>query len=153
MQKPPHLISGNVFAPSDIRNEGKCPAWEPHPAEEGEAYLNELLGELIGQPLTVHENLESLMEKHSQDKSPALESVEAPEIMTAYLDQHYRKILDEPIPALDNKTPRECSRQAAQHQILIQWLKGLENSTLAAPHMAHYDFKWMWVELGVEYTE
>jgi hypothetical protein len=33
MQKPPHLLSGNVFAPSYIRNRGECPAWEPHPAK------------------------------------------------------------------------------------------------------------------------
>ncbi len=122
-------------------------------AEEGKAYLNELLGELIGQPLTVFENLESLMEKHSQDESPGLESVEAPELVTSYLDQHYRQILDEPIPALDNKTPRECSRQSAQHQSLIQWLKGLENSTMKAPQMAHYDFRWMWEELGIDRPE
>lgn len=122
-------------------------------AEEGKAYLNELLGELVGQPLTVFENLESLMEKHSQDESPVLESVEAPELVTTYLDQHYRQILDEPIPALDNKTPRECSRQAAQHQSLIQWLKGLENSTKKAPQMAHYDFRWMWEELGIDHPE
>jgi hypothetical protein len=31
MQNPPNLLSGNVFAPSYIRNGGKCPAWEPHP--------------------------------------------------------------------------------------------------------------------------
>ena len=44
-------------------------------AEEGKVFLDDLLGELVGQPLTLHEHLESLMEKHSQDESPALEWV------------------------------------------------------------------------------
>jgi len=54
MQKPPHLLSGNVFASSYIRNGGKCPAWEPHPVwafannDLGKPLCEDCMGELCG---------------------------------------------------------------------------------------------------------
>lgn len=119
-------------------------------AEDGKVYLEALLGGLIGQPLTVHESFESLREKARSLDDSAFTPANAPELITAYLDQHYRSILDQTIPALDYQTPRECAAQGDKG-LLMQWLKGLENSTLAAPQMAHYDFRWMWEALGVEY--
>lgn len=119
-------------------------------ADDGKAYLSTLLSGLIGQPLTVHESLESLREKALALDDSAFMPVDAPELITASLDKHYRSILDQPIPALDNQTPRECAAQEDKG-LLMQWLKGLENSTLAAPQMAHYDFRWMWEVLGLEY--
>lgn len=120
-------------------------------ADDGKAYLSALLGGLIGPPLTVHESLASLREKALSRDASAFVPVETPELITAYLDQHYRSILDQPIPALDHQTPRECAA-SGDKGLLVQWLKGLENSTLAAPQMAHYDFRWMWEALGVEYS-
>lgn len=119
-------------------------------AEDGKISLKALLGELIGQPLTVHESLESLREKARSLDDSSLTPVQAPELITSFLDQHYRSILDQPIPALDHQTPRECAAQGDKG-LLMLWLKGLENSTQAAPQMAHYDFRWMWDALGVEY--
>lgn len=119
-------------------------------AEEIKEYLKSLLSEMIGAPLSVHENFQSMMENYSAKGLPPVETLDAPELITASLDQHYRKILDEPIPALNNRTPRECSQEKDQHANLVHWLKGLENNTVAVPHMSHYDFKWMWEELGLE---
>lgn len=119
-------------------------------SEEIKDFLSALLSGLIGTPLSVHENFESMMEKYSTQGLPPAETIDAPELIAASLDQHYRKILDEPIPALNNRTPRDCSQEKDQHAILIQWLKGLESNTAAVPHMSHYDFKWMWEELGLE---
>ena len=119
-------------------------------AEEIKGFLSALLSELIGAPLSVHESFESMMEKYSTKGLPSVETIDAPELITAALDRHYQKILDEPIPALNNLTPRDCSQEKDQHAILIQWLKGLENNTAAVPHMCHYDFKWIWEELGLE---
>ncbi|AWK15594.1 hypothetical protein SK355_13955 [Candidatus Fukatsuia symbiotica] len=119
-------------------------------AETVKAYLNDLLGKLIGNPLSVHENVQSMMENYSTKNLPPAEPLDVPELITASLDQHYRKILDEPIPALNNLTPRECVQKSDQQVNLIQWLKSLENNTARAPHMAHYDFTWMWQELGIE---
>lgn len=119
-------------------------------SEEIKDFLSALLSELIGTPLSVHENFESMMEKYSTQELPTEETIDAPELIAASLDQHYRKILDEPIPALNNRTPRDCSLDKDQHTILLQWLKGLENNTAVVPHMSRYDFKWMWEELGLE---
>ena len=121
-------------------------------AEQGIAYLQEFLGDLVGQPLTVHESMESLLEQHAEHDPPLAEPIEVPELVTTHLDQHYKQVLDEPVPALNNKTPRECT-QGGDRQRLIQWLKGLENHTVAAPQMAHYNFQWIWDELGVEYPK
>ena len=90
-------------------------------AEQGIAYLQEFLGDLVGQPLTVHESMESLLEQHAEHDPPLAEPIEVPELVTAHLDQHYKQVLDEPVPALNNKTPRECT-QGGDRQRLIQWL-------------------------------
>lgn len=120
-------------------------------AEEIKRFLSSLLSELIGTPLSVHESFESMMvEDYSTKGLPPVETIDVPELITASLDQHYQKILHEPIPALNNRTPKDCSKEKDQHANLIQWLKGLENNTAAFPHMSHYDFKWMWEELGLE---
>ena len=79
-------------------------------AEQGIAYLQEFLGDLVGQPLTVHESMESLLEQHAEHDPPLAEPIEVPELVTAHLDQHYKQVLDEPVPALNNKTPRECTQ-------------------------------------------
>jgi hypothetical protein len=109
--------------------------------------LNGMLADKIGNPLSVHENLPSMMENLSTKEAPSAEQLNAPELISASLDQHYRKTLDEPIPMLNNLTPRECSKMTDQRANLAQWLKELENNTAAVEHMAHYDFKWMWEEL------
>ena len=73
--------------------------------------------------------------------------------MHAVLDQHYRKILDEPIPMLGGKTPRQAVRSKTGRPKVLAWLKYLENSN--ARHrgpddpMATYDLSWLWAELGL----
>jgi hypothetical protein len=44
------------------------------------------------------------------------------------LDNHYRKTLDEPIPMLKNKSPRQAAKDPATRPLLVQWAKGLLNS-------------------------
>ena len=121
-------------------------------AERGIVYLQACLGDLVAQPLTVHESMESLLEQRAEYGPPLAEPIENPELVTTHLDQYYKQVLDEPVPALNNKTPRECI-QGSDRQRLIQWLKRLENSTVATPQMAHYNFQWLWDELGIEYPK
>jgi hypothetical protein len=122
-------------------------------AEIIKSKLNEMLADRIGSPLAIHENIQAMMGDMSAKERPPSEQIDAPELITAYLDQHYRKTLDEPIPMLNDLTPRECSKRTGQRAMLIQWLKELENNTAAVEHMAHYDFKWMWKELNVELAD
>jgi uncharacterized protein (DUF2384 family) len=75
------------------------------------------------------------------------------EIVHAFLDQHYRKILDAPIPMLGGKTPRQAVRTKAGRTKVVAWLKYLENSTAQRREpddpMATYDLSWLWAELGL----
>jgi len=66
---------------------------------------------------------------------------------------HYRRTLDEPVPMLGNRTPRECARTKAGRKRLANWIKDIENSELrqaADRDATPYDVTWMWRELGVE---
>jgi hypothetical protein len=76
------------------------------------------------------------------------------EFLHTVLKQHYRRVLNEPIPMLGGISPREAARSDAGRKKLVAWLKELESG--AAGHRAvgnplgTYDFGWMWAELGVE---
>jgi uncharacterized protein (DUF2384 family) len=74
----------------------------------------------------------------------------AAEIIQHTLDQHYRRVLDEPVPALGDKTPRQCARSKKGREQVIEWLKHLENNELrraASQGQTPYDSRWMWDEL------
>ncbi len=127
-------------------------------AQKGKTYLKELLGEVIGEPLIMENNIDKQLEKNtSQQVQPNAVDVDDKEIVEmihATLTEHYQKVLDEKIPLLDNKTPRQCAKDKNMHGKLIQWLKGLElSSNKATPQMQNYDFRWMWEELSLQYPE
>jgi hypothetical protein len=79
-----------------------------------------------------------------------------PEVRAAitreWKDAHYRKWLDEEIPALDNQTPRHAVTLSTLRPRVIDLLKELENSEarFAGEGEIPYDFGWLWRELGVE---
>jgi hypothetical protein len=69
------------------------------------------------------------------------------------MDRQYTETLDQPIPMLGNKTPRQDAKTPADRQSVANWHKYLENQTARRPDPAHpmatYSFEWMWQELGV----
>ena len=127
-------------------------------AKRGQNMLEKLLQGLIGPALSKVQTPEQLMaeNKHRQqgddDQEPtdAIDPEIAAELIRTTLDQHYRQCLDEPIPALDNKTPRQCARSKKGRGKVIEWLKHLENNELrraAGQGQEPYDSCWMWDEL------
>ena len=44
------------------------------------------------------------------------------------LDEHYRRALDEPLPMLDGRTPREAAATRKGRERAIDWLGQLENA-------------------------
>ena len=70
-------------------------------------------------------------------------------VIKEYMDKHYRQTLDEPIPMLNDKTPRECAADPSLHEHVVQWLKYLENQAAGVPSQS-YDFSWIWRELDLE---
>ena len=128
-------------------------------AECGRDVLQVLLHNLIGPALSILQTPEQLMADDTQrqgdrkrEPTDAIDPKIAAEITHNTLDQHYRQCLDEPIPALDNKTPRQCTRSKMGREKVIEWLKYLENNELhraADQGQEPYDSSWMWDELKV----
>jgi hypothetical protein len=75
------------------------------------------------------------------------------EVVHHGLDDHYRCVLDEPIPALGGQTPRAAAKTAKGRGVVMAWLRTLEKHAgrqKPKDPMASYDFDWLWREMGVE---
>lgn len=73
------------------------------------------------------------------------------ELVLDHLSGHYRAWVDEPVPALDGKTPRAAAGiPAYQPRVaeLIRGLEGMYQDALRGDQPA-YDPTWMWEELGL----
>ncbi len=68
------------------------------------------------------------------------------------MDRHYRRWLDEPIPALRGSTPRQAAASRALRPVLIDLLRELENRSERAGQRggAAYDPAWIRAELGID---
>jgi hypothetical protein len=125
-------------------------------AERGRAMIAAVLGDLVGAPLMQRQTVEqALAERSDRDRAPqasGLSPEEERQAVHAALDQHYRRQLDEPIPALGNISPRRAARSTKGRGKLVAWLKLLENHAAKqdpAEPMASYDLSWIWRELDV----
>jgi len=130
-------------------------------AQRAKEELETLLHGLIGPGLSTLQTAEQLMAENKRqqprDGNPESKDAIDPEIeaqiIQLTLDQHYHQVLDERIPALDNKTPRQSARSKRGRKKVVEWLKHLENNELrrAASHgQAPYDSSWMWDELKLD---
>ena len=130
-------------------------------SQRGQGVLEALLHGLVGPALSALQTPEQLMAENENqqqgDGNPESTDTIDPEIAAEIIrytrDQHYRQSLDEAIPALDNKTPRQCARSKKGREKVIEWLKHLENSELrraASQGQEPYDSSWMWVELKLD---
>jgi hypothetical protein len=123
---------------------------------KGRQLLKRALGNLVLEPVVKEQSIDEA--RQSSRAKPARKSLDLPpeetrQIIHATMEQHYRKQLDEPIPALGNISPRQAARTKKGLEKVVSWLKTLENHTGRVPKddpMASFDFAWMWKELGVE---
>jgi hypothetical protein len=127
-------------------------------AEAAKPKLAELLGGLIGEPLTGMQTMEQAIAENREKRGEESAAPEAvpPEIagplLTEFMDDHYRRCLSQPIGMLDGKTPRQAVRSKKGREQVVAWLKYLENTTARRARdepAATYDFTWMWEELGI----
>lgn len=68
-------------------------------------------------------------------------------------DNHYGRVLDEPVPAPGGKSPRACARSKRHRGKVVAWLEDLENLELRAAARQDpgaYDVGWIWEELGLD---
>ena len=127
-------------------------------AERGRNLLASCLGDLVGPPLIAHRDPErALYEQAGQsDVEQEIPPDEAVQVIHSYLDDYYRRILDDPHPSVDGKTLQQAARTTKGREKVIDWLKQLENTEYRrAAQQRHkpYNTSWIWRELGVEAPE
>ena len=124
-------------------------------AERAKHLFIPLLGEMVQAPLTEILTVAQMMEEQDREREaiaePEIPLTEMQRIVEEMMDRQYRQVLDEPVPALGNKTPRQMARTKAGRAKVVEWLKYIENMTAKSGNgqMAGYSFYWMWDELGV----
>jgi hypothetical protein len=127
-------------------------------ADAAKTKLAGLLDGLIGQPLTSMQTpeqavAESRAQSGGEESAPETLPPEiAGPLLRQFLDDHYRKCLNQPIGMLDGRTPRQAVRSKKGREQVVAWLKYLENGAARQAQKdpaAAYDFTWMWEELGI----
>jgi hypothetical protein len=116
-----------------------------HRAERGRELLEAVAGPAVAYRATSHESVQRALERRPARRARPEDEVPpeaAAEIVPVFYERHYRGWLDEPLPALAGRTPRETAglKSACPKVIALERLEG----------RPAYDFGWMWGELGLE---
>lgn len=124
-------------------------------ADRGKLLLESRLGNLVGQSLTSYQDLEQAMTDpaYSTNKDTPIVNEELSALQDSYLEEHYRRVLDEPVPMLGNKTPRKAATAKNGRSEVVEWLKGLENMEHRRAQFdgtEPFDSTWIWKELNIE---
>ena len=125
-------------------------------AERLHQRLKDILGSQVSDPIMVHQTVGQAMAEHLKEPAPEAQVDLPPEVESQltkeFYDRHYRETLDEPIPMLNDKSPRAAVKTSEGKEKVVAWLKYLETSD-ARMHQSKaaepYDFSWMWQELGI----
>lgn len=121
----------------------------------GRALLSEILGGRVGQPSVKTETVEQMIASRDAAMPQQLDipDEERCAIIHDHLDQHYRSVLDQPIPMLGGESPRAAVRTERGRLKVADWLKMIESRTASSGDtnsaMASYSFGWLWTELGI----
>lgn len=128
----------------------------PQRAERARALLDPVIGPFVEEPVAKTRTVEELMDSRPANEEPPppsdLSAEEERKLVHGTLDRHYRAVLDQPVPALGDVSPRESTKTAEGRGRLVGWLKGLENANARlepGSAIASYDTRWLWDELGV----
>jgi hypothetical protein len=95
------------------------------------------------------EELRASSPKPAETLSTGLSPEEERAITRDFMDKHYARVLDEKVPVLGNRTPRQAAKTKAGRAELVEWLKYLENANARNEALAGYDTSWIWEELGI----
>ena len=125
----------------------------------GRAMIEETLGELAAHRADTFQDPEAALRDHragapSAPIAPEVPPEVAAEIIGQYLRAHYTRWMDEPLPALDGKTPRKAARTAAGKRSVAALVDDAERMSLAMPSPAAPGFfDWLRRELGLPVLE
>lgn len=128
----------------------------------GRALVEKLAGAAVHHRATTHEDLRKLvMERvtaqalgrgdEESDGAAEVDPDVAEALVAAHYARHYRAWIDEPVPALDGRTPRDAAQHPAMRdrvEALIHDLESMYERALKSGQPA-YDPSWMWDELGL----
>lgn len=123
-------------------------------AERGKEFLRRSLGDAVRFRAISYEDVGQAIKRAPRKAEKEASDVPAEEqrrILGEFYEQHYRKWLDEPIPALGNRTPRHAARLKTVRPKLIALLKDFEsrNERHRRAGEPAYDFSQIWKELGL----
>ena len=123
-------------------------------AERARDLLPDLMRGSVRFKAISYENVEQAIKRTPQKaekKEPDIPIEEQRKILGEFYEQHYRKWLDEPVPALGNRTPRHAARLKTVRPKLVALLKEFEGHSERQRRSGEiaYDFSWMWGELGL----
>ncbi len=123
-------------------------------AERGRNLLGEIAGGAVKFRATRYEDVGQALKARpgaAKRQGPEIPSDLQAKLVGEYYEGHYRKWLDEPVPALGNRTPRHAARLKTVQPKLIALLKDFENHSERQRRAGSpaYDFSWMWAELGL----
>jgi hypothetical protein len=124
--------------------------------ERARALVEPLLAGLVGEPEIDAKSVDEMMAEERDTPAPSRRTVPKHverKVMKRFLDDHYRKWLDDKLPMLGGKTPREAARDFDGRERLVAVLKDLENLEARRKRDTGfgYDTLWLWRELGIEH--
>jgi hypothetical protein len=125
----------------------------------GRALIEETLSELAAHRADTFQDPEAALRERRTAPPPASTSRDVPpevaaEVVGNYLRDHYTRWMDEPLPALDGKTPRKATRTAAGRRSVAALVDDAERMSLAMPSPAAPGFfDWLRRELGLPVRE
>ncbi len=130
--------------------------------ERARALVERLAGDAIRHRHTEHSDMQRMMEEQLKQKrgepSKAKPMVNAPEDAVAIAElfqQHYQKWVDQPVPALDDRSPREAAKIPALRRRLERILGDMEGQYERATERGEpaFDPSWLWETLGLREGE
>ena len=113
-----------------------------------EALLLDLFGNDVLEFTREYIEEEDLTGREEPLEEEAIPDEEKKEMIRCFLDQHYRKWLDLPIPALNGISPRKASCDRKMRPKLLHLLVRMEG--IPSTVDSGYDTSWIWKELGIE---
>ena len=116
-------------------------------AEKARDSLPALLWENVKFRAISYEDVEQAIKRApptAKRKEPDVSIDDQRKILGGFYEQHYRKWLEEPVPALGNRTPRHAARLKTVRPKLITLLKDFESHTERQRRSGEiaYDFSW-----------
>jgi hypothetical protein len=111
----------------------------------GRAWIEEALGGLAVHRADTFQDPEVALRERRAETRPAPTSGDVPpevaaEVIGHYLRDYYTRWMDEPVPALDGKTPRKATRTAAGRRSVAALLDDAERTSLTMPGAAAAGF-------------